>query len=47
MTWAPNGSSQDLGKDDAFGRSGVKSNKRKKSSTRHLGERFASAQQSY
>jgi hypothetical protein len=25
-TWAPNGSSQDLGKDDAFGRSGVKTN---------------------
>jgi hypothetical protein len=46
MTWAPNGGSQDLGKDDAFGRSGVKANKRKKASTRHLGERFAPAQQS-
>jgi hypothetical protein len=34
MTWAHNGSSQDPGKDDAFGRSGVKANKRKKTSTR-------------
>jgi hypothetical protein len=34
MTWALNGSSQDLGKDDAFGRSGVKVNKKKKASTR-------------
>jgi hypothetical protein len=47
MTWAPNGSSQDPGKDDAFGRSGVKANKRKKASARYLGERFALAQQSY
>jgi hypothetical protein len=47
MTWAPNGSSQDPGKDDAFGRSGVKANKRKKASTRRLGERYAPAQQSY
>jgi hypothetical protein len=47
MTWAPNGSSQDPGKDDDFGRSGVKLNKRKKASTKHLGERFAPAQQSY
>jgi hypothetical protein len=47
MTWAPNGSSQDPVKDDAFGRSGVKANKRKKASTRCLGERFAPAQQSY
>jgi hypothetical protein len=35
MTWALNGSSQDLGKDDAFGRSGVKANKKKKASIRH------------
>jgi hypothetical protein len=47
MTWAPNGSCQDPGKDDAFGRSGVKENKRKKASTRHFGKRFAPAQQSY
>jgi hypothetical protein len=47
MTWAFNGSSQDPGKDDAFGRSGAKANKRKKASTRRLGERFALAQQSY
>ena len=47
MTWAPNGSSQDPGKDDVFGRSGAKANTRKKASTRHLGERFAPAQQSY
>jgi hypothetical protein len=47
MTWAPNTSSQDPGKDDAFGRSEVKANKRKKASTRRLGERFALAQQSY
>jgi hypothetical protein len=40
MAWAPNGSSQDPGKDDAFGRSGVKTNKRKKASTRRWGERF-------
>jgi hypothetical protein len=47
MTCAPNGSSQDPGKDDAFGRSGVKANKRKETSTRRLDERFAPAQQSY
>jgi hypothetical protein len=47
VAWAPNGSSQDLGKDDAFGRSGVKANKRKKASTRRWGKRFAPAQQSY
>jgi hypothetical protein len=47
MTWAPNGSSQDPGKGDAFGRSGAKANKRKKASTRRLGERFAPSQQSY
>jgi hypothetical protein len=47
MTWASNGSSQDPGKDDAFGRSGAKANTRKKANTRSLGERFAPAQQSY
>jgi hypothetical protein len=47
MTWASNGSSQDPGKDDAFGRSGAKANTKKKASTRRLGERFAPAQQSY
>jgi hypothetical protein len=47
MTWTPNGSSQEPGKNDAFGRSGVKANRRKKASIRHLGERFAPAQQSY
>ena len=30
MTWASNGSSQDPGKDDAFGRSGAKANKERK-----------------
>jgi hypothetical protein len=30
MTWAPNGSSQDPGKDDAFGRSGVRQTKGRK-----------------
>jgi hypothetical protein len=47
MMWASNESSQGPGKDDAFGRSGAKANTRKKASTRRLGERFASAQQSY
>jgi hypothetical protein len=41
MTWDPNGSSQDQGKDDTLGRGGVKANKRKKASTGCLGERFA------
>jgi hypothetical protein len=43
MTWAPNGSSQDPGMDDAFGRSGLSANKRRKASTRRLGERFVLA----
>jgi hypothetical protein len=30
MTWVPNGSSQDHGKDDALGRGGAKANKRRK-----------------
>jgi hypothetical protein len=47
MTWASNGSYQDPGKDDAFGRIGAKANTRKKASTKRLGERFAPAQQSY
>jgi hypothetical protein len=47
MTWVPNGSSQDQGKDDALGRGGVKANKRKKASTRRSGERFAPTHQRY
>jgi hypothetical protein len=47
MTWVPNGSSQDQGKDDALGRGGVKANIRKKACTGHLGERFAPTHQSY
>jgi hypothetical protein len=47
MTWVPNGSSQDQGKDDASGRGGVKANKSKKASTGHLGERFPPTHQSY
>jgi hypothetical protein len=47
MTWPPNGGSQNPGKDDAFGRSGVMANKRKKACTRRLGERFAPTQQIY
>jgi hypothetical protein len=43
MTWAPNGSSQDPGMGDNFGRSVVKANKSKKASTRCLGEWFAQA----
>jgi hypothetical protein len=41
MTWVPNGSSQDEGKDDAQRRGGVKVDRRKKASTRCLGERFS------
>jgi hypothetical protein len=47
VTWIPNGSSQDQGKDDALGRGGVKANKMKKTSTGRLGERFAPTHQSY
>jgi hypothetical protein len=46
ITWVPNGSSQDQGKDDALGRGGVKA-KRKKASTGCLGERFAPSHRSY
>jgi hypothetical protein len=47
MTWVPNGSSQDQGKDDALGRGGVKTNKRKKASIGRLSERFTPTHQSY
>jgi hypothetical protein len=47
MTWVPNGSSQDQGKDDAQRRGGVKADRRKKACTGCLGERFAPSHQSY
>jgi hypothetical protein len=47
MTWVLDGSSQDQGKDDALGRGGVKADRRKKASTRCLGERFGPSHQSY